>query len=84
MTHFPLFDTCTPEEYEAIRGWIDSPSISPAFIHRVLQEYGGAESIKYAFRWETDDSCWLDYMLRRHKGDFYRRRLPPLSVVDRE
>jgi len=77
-------DTCTPDECEMIRNWIDSLSISPAFVHRVLKEYGGEESIKYSFRWETDDSCWLDYMLRRHKGDFYRRRFPPLSVVDSE
>ena len=26
-------------------------------------------------------SYWLDYLLRRHKGHFYRKRYPPLSVM---
>jgi hypothetical protein len=73
--------TCTPDEAEMIRDWIWSTAISPAFIHRVLKEYGGEESIKYAFRWDTNDSYWLEYMLRCNKGTFYRpRRFPCVDL----
>jgi len=73
---------CTEDEEMLIREWIESPSISPAFVHRVVKEYGGVESIKYAFRWETDEPYCLDYLLRCQKGMYYRRRFPCISVVD--
>lgn len=74
--------TCTSDEEETIRDWIASASICPNFIHRALKEYGGEESIKYAFRWDTDEPCWLDYLLRCRKGMYYRRRFPSVSLVD--
>lgn len=77
-------NTCKPDEENMIRNWIESPNISPAFIYRALKEYGGEESIKYAVRWETDASYWLDYLLRCQKGEYYRRRFPPLGIVDSE
>jgi len=75
---------CTEDEGEVIRGWIDSTSISPGFVHRVLEKYGGADSIKRAFFWETDEPCWLEYLLRCRKGEYYRRRFPCISIVDSE
>jgi hypothetical protein len=75
---------CTKDEGEVIRGWIDSKSICPGFVHRVLKKYGGAESIKRVFCWETDELCWLDYLLRCRKGIFYRRRFPSISIVESE
>jgi len=73
---------CTGYEGEIIREWICSTSINPHFIHRVLREYGGEESIKSAFCWSTDASYWLDYLLRCRKGEYYRRRFPSIDIVD--
>ena len=73
---------CTEDEVDVIRGWINSPSICPGFIHRVLEKYGGSESIKHVFCWKTDEPYWLEYLLRCRKGQFYRRRFPPISLVD--
>ena len=74
--------TCTPDEEATIRDWLDSESICPAFVYRALKEYGGEESIKYAFRWETDEPCRLEYLLRCRKGAYYRRRFPFVSLVE--
>ena len=74
--------TCTPDEEETIRDWLNSESICPAFVHRALKEYGGEKSIKYAFRWETDDPCWLEYLLRCRKGAYYRRRFPFVGIAE--
>jgi hypothetical protein len=56
-----------------------SEVISAAFIRRALKEYGGGESVKYAFRLETNEPYWLDYLLRCTKGMFYRKRFPHVS-----
>ena len=74
--------SCTEDEGEVIRGWIDSTAISPGFVHRVLEKYSGAESIKKVFCWETDEQCWLEYLLRCRKGEYYRRRFPNISIVE--
>ena len=72
----------------ALRGWYErhfAPyrilSASPAFVKRVVQERGG-ESIKAAFHFPKDSpDYWLEYLLRCHKGHFFRKRHPPLSVL---
>jgi hypothetical protein len=47
----------------------------------VVKEYGDA-SLKEAFRLQgTKASYWLDYLLRRYKGHFFRKRYPAISVV---
>ena len=47
----------------------------------MLTDYG-AESVRTAFRLpEPVPEYWLDYLLRRRKGHFYRRRYPTVSVV---
>ena len=71
----------TPVELEGIRQFMESPAISPAFVRRVVQDHG-AESVgvTYAihdFQVEPD----LSFLLRRHKGHFYRRRYPTISLV---
>jgi hypothetical protein len=73
--------TLTDDQQRAIWGFFDSDAISPRFVKRVLQEYGD-ESVKTAFLLKGDlPSYWLDYLLRSHKGHFYRKRYPSLSVV---
>ena len=69
-------------EGETVRGWVMSDSISPAFIRRMLSEYGGEESVKAAFRLENVECpCWMEYLLRCHKGHYYRKRYPTLTVL---
>ncbi len=71
----------TEEEQEVIRGFIESPAVSPRFVRRVLEEYGD-ESAKAAFLLRGDlPGYWLDYLLRSRKGNYYRKCYPSLSVV---
>lgn len=71
----------TDEQEEAIQQFINSPSISPEFLRRVVTEYG-SESIRAAFRLPKDaPKYWLEYLLRSRKGHFFRKRYPTVSVV---
>jgi len=71
----------TEDQECAIRGFFEADSISPRFVRRVLDDYGD-ESVKRAFLLRGDLSgYWLDYLLRSHKGHFYRERYPCVSVV---
>jgi len=71
----------TDDERGVIKGFISSDAVSPAFVKRVAQKHGG-ESIKAAFFLPKDSlDCWLDYLLRCHKGHFFRKRYPTLSVI---
>ncbi|MBI2957680.1 MAG: DUF3843 family protein [Chloroflexi bacterium] len=71
----------TRDEQEAIREFVGSDSISPAFVRRMVREYGH-ESIEAAFliRGESQD-YHLDYLLRQHKGEYYRKRYPRITLV---
>ena len=69
------------DEEAVIRGFFESPAISPQFVRRVLEEYGG-DSVKAAFVLRGDLlAYWLDYLFRSRKGHYYRKRYPALSVV---
>ena len=73
--------TLTEDQERAIRGFFDADAVSPRFVKRVLDEYGD-ESARTAFFLRGDlPSYWLDYLFRRHKGHFYRKRYPSLSVI---
>jgi hypothetical protein len=89
MTHFTSLvkalkkkgEGLAGEEEEVIRGFFDSEAVSPRFVRRMLEEYGD-ESVKAAFLLKGDlPGYWLDYLFRSHKGQFYRKRYPCLSVV---
>ena len=89
MTHFTTLvaglrkkgEGLTGDEEAAIRGFVESPAISPRFVRRVLEEYGD-ESVRAAFVLRGDlPGYWLDYLLRSRKGHYYRKRYPSLSVV---
>lgn len=68
-------------EGDAIRSFIMDDAASPRFVRRVLEEYG-SESVKAAFLLDEDSpGYWLDYLLRRYKGHFFRKRYPSMSVV---
>jgi len=89
MTHFASLvtglkrkgKTLTDDQERTIRGFFEADAVSPRFVKRVLEEYGD-ESVKTAFFLRGDlPSYWLEYLLRRHKGHFYRKRYPSLSVI---
>ncbi len=74
-------EALTEDQECAIRGFFHSTAISPKFVKHVLEEYGD-ESVRTAFVLRGDlPGYWLDYLLRSHKGDFYRKRYPSLSAV---
>ncbi len=74
-------EALTEDQECAIRGFFHSTAISPKFVKRVLEEYGD-ESVRTAFVLRGDlPGFWLDYLLRSHKGSFYRKRYPSLSAV---
>lgn len=71
----------TERQEDIIRAFVSAESISPAFVRRVVKEYGEA-SLQSAFRLQdTKAVYWLDYLLRRYKGHFFRKRYPAISVV---
>jgi len=71
----------TEHESEAVRAFIDSGSVSVRFVKRMVAEHGG-ESIKAAFYLPADSPAyWFDYLLRCHKGHFFRKRYPTIAVV---
>jgi hypothetical protein len=71
----------TENEIDCIRKFIYSDSISPKFVKRLGDEYG-IESISSAFLIpENNDIGYLDYLLRRYKGHFYRNRYPLITLI---
>jgi len=70
------------DEAEMIRQFLYADAVSPPFVHKLVQDYGDA-SIAAAFLIPQDyDTYYLEYLLRRYKGHFYRNRYPSLSIVD--
>lgn len=73
------------DEVAAMHGFMESKAISPAFVRRVVREYGeeAAASIAVAYRIEPDPAHpILDYLLRRYKGEYYRARYPHVSFPE--
>ena len=69
----------TEDEFDAIRGFIEADAISINFVNKLVEQYG-AESIREAYLLRTDDDVdFLNYILRQHKGHFYRNRYPSIS-----
>lgn len=69
------------EEEKGIRSLIWSNLVNPKFVRRLTREYG-SESIEAAFliRGNHDESH-VDYLLRRYKGAYYRKRYPRIALV---
>ena len=74
----------TEDEVYAIRGFIDSPAISVAFVRRLAKEYGAASIGAAYFIREFNDTGDLEYMLRCHKGHFYQKRYPAFGFAQLE
>jgi hypothetical protein len=70
------------DESEGIRQLLYADAISPQFVKKLVQDYGDA-SIAAAFLIPQDrDKYYVEYLLRRYKGHFYRNRYPSLTIVD--
>ena len=68
------------DELDALHGLMTSKAISPAFVRRLVTDHG-VESFAEAFLMRHVPSDFaLDFLLRRHKGHFYRKRYPSLSL----
>ncbi|PWU18514.1 MAG: hypothetical protein C5B50_09005 [Verrucomicrobia bacterium] len=71
----------TENELHAVRGFIVNAASSPAFVRRLAYEHG-AETIAETFLvrdWPPEAT--LEVLLRRHKGRFFRKRYPSLSLL---
>ena len=73
--------TLNEDDADSIRSFIFSDSISPKFVKKLVQKYGD-ESIASAFLVRSDHHTpYLDYLLRRYKGHFYRNRYPSITLA---
>jgi hypothetical protein len=71
----------TEDEENGIRSFFFSRLISPQFVRKLIERYGD-ESIASAFLIPGyQDNSYIDYLLRRYKGHFYRKRYPRISFV---
>lgn len=69
------------DQETGIRSFISSASTSPGFVKKMIQRYGD-QSIASAFLIRShQDKSYVEYLLRRYKGHFYRKRYPHLSFV---
>lgn len=74
-------DDLTKNEAEAIREFVRSRSITPAFARRLVQEYGDT-SIRAAFLLrDCGREYAAEYLLRRHKGADFRAKYPNVALL---
>jgi hypothetical protein len=71
----------TDDEAESVRALIENEAISPAFVQRLVRQYGcGAIGRAYLIR-GFQQMPHLAWLLRRFKGEFYRTRYPAISFT---
>lgn len=70
----------TDDEEDMLREFIQSDVISPGFVRRVAGEYGSRSISAAFFISDPDDTFVLEYVLRRYKGFFFRKRYPSIAV----
>ena len=71
----------TDDEAESVRALIENEAISPAFVRRLVRQYGcGAIGRAYLIR-GFQQMPHLGWLLRRFKGKFYRTRYPAISFT---
>ena len=71
----------TDDEIDALQHLLTDAAISPAFVRRLVADHG-TESLTESFLMRNAPSgLALEFLLRRHKGQFYRKRYPTLSLL---
>jgi hypothetical protein len=68
-------------ERDALRHFVTDGAISPAFVHRLVREHGAASLLETFHLRDLPPERALAFLLRCHKGRFYRNRYPSLSLV---
>ena len=68
----------TPDEMEILQAFIEEETISPAFVRRVIRDVGSSGLEKLYFL--TNGTDGVEYLLRRFKGCYYRKRHPNISL----
>ena len=67
-------------EANTLQAFVESAEISPAFVRRVIREHGSAGLASLYFL-PSGDTTELEFLLRRFKGLYYRRRHPRISLL---
>jgi len=71
----------TAVEAATVRAFVAQTTVSPRFVRRLVRDHG-AESIRVAFHVRDDPPAyWLDHLLRKYKGHFYRERFPAVGLA---
>jgi hypothetical protein len=69
----------TEDEMECIRGFIESPAISTNFVKKLVKKYGAQSIGKVYLILESKNMDYLNFILRKYKGHFFRKRYPTIS-----
>ena len=69
------------DDGDSIRELIFSDSISPGFVNKLVQKYGDESIASVFFIDKSRHKYYLNYLLRRYKGHFYRNRYPSISFL---
>jgi hypothetical protein len=72
----------TADEAEMLRQFLYADAISPQFVRKLVQDYGDASIAAAFLMLQECDTSYVEYLLRRYKGHFYRQRYPSLTIVD--
>lgn len=70
------------DEENTIRLFIESDSISPNFVKKMVNDYGHKSILSSFIIRECDEEIALEYLLRKYKRHFYRNRYPAIYFVD--
>ena len=74
-------DGLSDPERNALRHFVTDRCGSPAFVHRLVREHGAASLLELFHLRDLPPDRALTFLLRCHKGRFYRNRYPSLSLV---
>jgi hypothetical protein len=68
------------DESEVLQAFVESAEISPEFVRRVISQYGSVGLAALYFL-PTGDLVEVEFLLRRFKGFYFRRRYPNISLL---
>jgi len=73
-------DPLSDKEKEILQAFIEEDTISPAFVRRVIRDAGSAGIERLYCLSDSEEG--MEYLLRRFKGLYYRKRYPCISLLD--
>lgn len=72
----------TEPEEQGVRALIYGDAVSPNFVQRLVRDYGDSSIAAAFFIPPEPRQYYLEYLLRRYKGHFYRNRYPYVTLID--